>query len=107
MTDLMATRGAECIDEDSGVSGTVSQFQDTNISVTVTNSDGNAAQLGTKETSNMSFDDGDKELPDDSETSQSVTVNESFIFLVRDNVYTNHDILDGGTNNSVTYSSSQ
>jgi len=36
--------------------------------------------------------------------SQSVTVNESFIFLVGDGVKSGHNITDGGSNSSVTYS---
>jgi hypothetical protein len=106
MSDLMATRGASCVDRSgiSTVSGTVSQFQDTNVSVTVTNTNGTTNQIATKATANMAFNDGDKELPNDSETAQSVTINGSFIFLVRDNVKPDHDITDGGSNSSIQYS---
>jgi len=106
MSDLFATRGASCVDLNPilNISGVVSQFQDTNISVTVTDTDNNTKQLATKATANMKFDDGDTELPDDSRMSQSVTVNESFIFLVGDGVKSGHNITDGGSNSSVTYS---
>jgi hypothetical protein len=101
MTDLMATRGADCVERlpIGDIGGTVSQFQDTNISVTV-----NSKQLATKATANLAMDDGDKELPDDAETAQSVTVNGSPIFLVRDDVLSDHDITNGGQNSSITYS---
>lgn len=107
MSDLFTTRGAACVERRpiSDIQGTVGQFEDTNIGVTVTNSGGVTKQLATKATANMKFDDGSKKLPADDKMAQSVTVNESFIFLSIDNVLPNHDITDGGSNESVTYSS--
>ena len=104
---LLVRRSADCVDPRSAlpdVSGTVSQFQSTNINVTVSNASGKEKQLATRATANMAFEDGDKEVPDVSECATSVKVNGSEIFLVGENVYKDHDILNSGSNNSVTYS---
>jgi len=104
---LLVRRSADCVDPRTSlpdVDGTVAQFQDTNINVTVSNASGEEKQLATRATANMAFDDGDKELPDVSECTTSVTINDSEIFLVGENVYNDHDILNSGSNNSVTYS---
>ena len=105
---LLVTRSADCIDPQPfplpDIDGTVQQFEDTNISVTTLNASGEKKQLATRATANMAFNDGEFELPDKSECTVSVTVNGSRIFLVGDNVYKDHNILNSGSNNTVTYS---
>lgn len=111
MSILLIPRGASCLDRSgtTNVSGTVKQFNSSNLSVTITNPSGTSKQFATRATANMAFDDGDKELPDLSETTETLTMTNPnpadtpTVFLKGTDVFPDHDITDSGINSSVTF----
>jgi len=82
--------------------GVVSQFEDTQCSITVTNTNGTTKQLATVETANIKIA-GSKKLPKPSKRARSTTVNDTDIFLADIDVVDDTDI-GPGANQSLTYS---
>jgi hypothetical protein len=111
MPILLSPRGSGCLDRSgvTNVSGSVKQFSSSNLSVTVTNPSGKSKQFATRATANMAFNDGDKELPNLSETTETLTMTNiepaesPTVFLKGNDVLPSHDITDSGINSSVTF----
>lgn len=108
----MVTRGADCVDPRpilADINGTVEQYQSSLLSTTITSPGGEKKSFATRATANMAFNDGDKELPDNENTTQTVTMSNvepadsPTVFLPGKNVFDDHDILNSGLNSTVTF----
>jgi hypothetical protein len=103
MSKKFSTRGAVATENlPIPATGEVSQFEDTECSITVTNASGTTKQLATVQTANIKIG-GDKKLPKPSKRASSTTVNDTDIFLADIDVVDDTDI-GPGANQSLNYS---